>query len=89
MLKSIKDTGKLFQIEGLRNGKVNIKATTYLLSLPEKQQAEVLAAHLEHLKKDLEKYHNTKRSSYNKNNEVEMVQVKLLIEVIEGLMAQV
>ena len=42
MLKSIKETGKLFTIEGIQNGQINIISSKYLLSLPAEKQVEVL-----------------------------------------------
>lgn len=90
MLKSVKETRKLFHIEGLQDGKVNIKTSSDLLALPENKQVEVLTAHLEDLRKDLARYQNPKKAgSYFRDNDIDRVQIQLLIEVIEGLLAQV
>ena len=90
MLKSVKETRKLFNIEGLHNGKVNIQTSTELLSLPENKQVEVLNSHMENLRKDLARYQKSnKAGSYFRDNEIDRVQIQLLIEVIEGLLAQV
>jgi hypothetical protein len=90
MLKSVKETRKLFHIEGLHDGQVNIKTSRDLLSLPENKQVEVLNAHLENLRKDLARYQNLKKAGpYFRDNDIDRVQIQLLIEVIEGLLAQV
>ena len=46
MHQSILNTKKLFKIEGLKDGQVNVTATNYLLSLPENKQIEVLKKNL-------------------------------------------
>ena len=55
MLKSIEETKKLFTIEGMNNGQVDLKISKQLLSLSEDKQVEVLSNQLERLKKDFEK----------------------------------
>ena len=53
MLRSIRETQKLFSVEGMQVGEVNIRTSQYLLPLPKDKQIEILADHLENLKEDL------------------------------------
>jgi len=90
MLKSIKETRKLFTIEGVQGGQVNIKTTKFLLSLPERKQIEVLTSHLKNLKTDYAKYARLGTlASDEKNNDMDKMQLQILIQVIEGLLAQI
>lgn len=84
MLRSIKETGKLFTIEGVQNGQVNIKTSNHLLSLPEEKQIEVLTAQLKNLKKDFAKYGVNRQ-----DDDVDKMQLQILIQVIEGLLDQI
>jgi len=90
MLKSIEETKKLFTIEGMQNGQVNIKTSKHLLSLPEEKQIEVLRIHLKSLKKDSAKYEITASEEPNgQGDDVDRMQLQLLIQVIEGLLNQI
>ncbi len=90
MLKSIQETKKLFTIEGIQKGQVNIKTTNYLLSLPERKQKEVLATHLKNLKKDLSGYETPGfHGPNNQDDDVDKMQMQILIQVIEGLLGQI
>ena len=88
MLKSIENTRKLFKIEGLEEGKVDIEATQYLLSLSENEQIEILEAQLADLNKDLEMYEETPGGA-KKGDDVHKAQLLLLIQVIQGLLSQI
>jgi len=90
MLKSIMETKKLFTIEGIRDGKIDIKTSDHLLSLPEEKQIEVLTTHLENLKKDFAKYENpASGGSIRKDNDIDKTQLQILIQIIEGLLSQI
>ena len=90
MYKSIKDTQKLFKIEGLEGGQVNITTSKYLLALSEEEQVKVLANQLERLKEDLARHealpsHDPAQDS----DDVDKTQLQLLIQVIENLLSQI
>ncbi len=90
MYKSISETHKLFGIEGIESGQIDIKTSEYLLSLSEDKQIEILTDRLEDLKNDLAKHKElTPHGSNEKNEDVNEVQLQLLIQVIEGLIAKV
>ena len=90
MLKSIKETGKLFTIEGIQKGQVNIKTSNYLLSLPEEKQVEVLTTHLDNLKNDLAGYESPgSQRPKSPDADVHKTQLQILIQVIEGLLDQI
>jgi len=90
MRKSIIETQKLFQIEDLKDGQVNIKTSEYLLSLKEKEQIEFLTAHLSKLKNDLAKLEDPAIvDSTGKGDEVEKAQLQLLINIIGNLLSQI
>jgi len=89
MYRSISETQKLFSIEGMESGQLNIKTSEYLLSLSEDKQIEVLTDRLEDLKDDLAKHKELPHDSDEKNEDVNEVQLQLLIQVIEGLIAKV
>ena len=90
MLKSIEETKKLFTIEGIKNGQVDIKTSKHLLSLSEKEQIEVLTTHLNSLKKDSEKYESPAFEKTNGQREdIDRMQLQILIQVIEGLLSQI
>jgi len=85
VLNSIEKTKKLFKIEGIENGQINIETSQHLLSLPESQQIKVLNTHLEYLKDDLAKYGD----SSDGTDDITKSQVQLLLQVIENLLAQI
>ena len=58
MTSSMKESQKSFTIESVKSGQVNVKASDYLLSLPEDKQVEVLTRLLENLKQDFAKSRN-------------------------------
>ncbi len=90
MLRSIQETKKLFTIEGLKSGQVDIKASKHLLSLSEDKQIEVLTNQLEILKKDFAEYDSPGlQGSNGQNDDVDKMQLRILIQVIEGLLAQI
>lgn len=90
MLRSIRETQKLFRIESLEGGRINIKTSEYLLSLPQNKQFEVLKSHLENLKQDLAQFENPALNGPNRKvDEVNQTQLKLLIQVIENLLTQI
>jgi len=90
VLRSVRETQKLFRIESVKGERINIKTSEHLLSLPQNKQFEVLTGQLEILKQDLARYENPVFNSPNgKNDEVNQTQLKLLIQVIEGLLAQI
>ena len=90
MLKSIRETRKLFSIEGMQNGQVIIKTSQYLLSLSKDKQIEVLTDHLENLKEDLARYEDSAlQDSNGKDDNIDKAQVQILIEVIEGMLSQI
>ena len=71
MLNSIKETRKLFTIEGVEDGQVNIKTSKFLLSLPEDKQVEVLTSHLKDLKRDYAKYASAGGQALEGKNDLE------------------
>lgn len=79
MISSIKESQKLFTIEGVESGQVNIKASDYLLSLPDNKQVEMLTRLLENLKADFT----------NLAEDMNKTQLQLLIEVTEGLLSKI
>ncbi len=79
MISSIKESEKLFTIEGVESGQVNVKASDYLLSLPDDKQAEVLTRLLENLKADFT----------NLADDMNKTQLQLLIEVTKGLLSSI
>jgi hypothetical protein len=90
MLKSIEETKKLFTIEGIQNGQVNIKTSKHLLSLSEEKQIEVLTTHLKNLKKDSAKYESSASENTNgQSDDIDRMQLQILIQVIEGLLSQI
>lgn len=86
MLKSIKETGKLFTIEGIQNGRINIISSKYLLSLPAEKQVEVLTRHLKNLKNDFARYESPGFQKPNSLDVVHKTQLQILIQVIESLL---
>ena len=90
MLRSIRETQKLFSIEGMQGGEVNIRTSQYLLSLPKDKQIEVLRKHLEDLKEDLAKYEDpTVQDPNGKDDDIDKAQLQILIDVIGGLLSQI
>ena len=90
MLRSIRETQKLFSIEGMQGGEVNIRTSQYLLSLPKDKQIEVLTEHLENLKRDLARYADpTLQDSNGKDDNIDKAQLQILIEVTEALLSQI
>ncbi len=90
MLKSVRETHKLFSIEGIQDGEVNIRTSQYLLSLPKDKQIEVLRKHLEDLKEDLAKYEDpTVQDPNGKDDDIDKAQLQILIDVIGGLLSQI
>jgi hypothetical protein len=79
MISSIKESQKLFTIEGVESGQVNVKASDYLLSLPDDKQVEVLTRLLENLEADFT----------NLADDMNKTQLQLLIEVTKGLLSQI
>ena len=88
MLRSILETQKLFRIEGVEAGRVNIEISQYLLALSENKQKNVLSSNLKNLKKDLERYERAVQDLRDKNNDLNTVQLKVLMHIIEGLLCQ-
>ena len=90
MLRSIREAQKLFSIEGMQGGEVNIRTSQYLLSLPRDKQIEVLTEHLENLKRDLARFADpTLKDSNGENNNIDKAQLQILIEVTEGLLSHI
>jgi hypothetical protein len=90
MYKSIKETQKLFKIEGLEGGQVNIRNSKYLLSLSEEDQVKVLTGQLERLKEDLARHETIPpMDTTQKGDDVDKAQLQLLIQVIENLLSQI
>ncbi len=90
MLKSVRETQKLFSIEGMQGGEVNIRTSQYLLSLPKDKQIEVLTEHLDDLKRDLARFADpTLKDSNGKDDDIDKAQLQILIDVIEGLLSQI
>lgn len=90
MLKSIKDTQKLFRLQRLAGGQADVEATPYLLSLSDDKQREVLRSQLALLQQDISKTENMSIEPALKNKlEIEQAQLRLLIQVVEGLLHQI
>ena len=90
MYKSIKDTQKLFKIEGLEGGQVNITTSKYLLALSEEEQVKVLANQLERLKEDLARHEALPSDDpAQDSDDVDKTQLQLLIQVSENLLSQI
>ncbi len=90
MYKSINETQKLFKIEGLESGQVNIRTSQYLLSLPEKEQIKVLSGQIERLKEDLARHEAIhSQDPAQKGDDIDKTQLQLLIQVIENLLSQI
>jgi len=90
MFKSIQETKKLFTIEGMQSGQVDIKTSKSLLSLSENKQIEVLKIQLEDLKKDFaECSASSTQGSNSQGKDVEKMQLQILIQVIEGMLSQI
>jgi hypothetical protein len=90
VLKSIAETKKLFIVEGVAEGKVNVVVSEYLLSLPGPKQREVLTEHLERLTMDLSRYGHTEATdACSQKNKINKTQLQLMIQVIEGLLEQI
>ena len=86
----IKETQRLFSIEGIENGQVQVKVSNYLLSLPDEKQIEVLTRHLENLKENFAKYEDSGFGDPTaKHDEVKNTQVRLLMQVIESLLSNI
>ena len=89
-LRSIRETQKLFNIEGMQGDKVNIRTSRYLLSLPKDKQIEVLTVHLENLKRDLARFVDpTLKDSDGKGDDIDKSQLQILIEITEGLLSHI
>jgi hypothetical protein len=90
VLKSIAETKKLFTVEGVAEGKVNVVVSEYLLSLPGPKQREVLTDHLERLTMDLSgNKHIEATDEHSQKNKIDKTQLQLMIQVIEGLLEQI
>jgi hypothetical protein len=90
MYRSIQEIQKLFIIEGVEGGQVNVKTSEYLLSLPEDQQIEILTDHLENLKKDLARHEKLISQRPNEEeDDLNKAQFQILIQVTETLLSQV
>jgi hypothetical protein len=89
MLKSIEETKKLFTIEGMKNGQVDLKISKHLLSLPEDKQVEVLTKQMERLKEDFAKYEPSASPDSNSQKEnIDKMQLQVLLQVIDGMLSQ-
>ena len=90
MLKSVSETKKLFTLQDIWSGKVNVELSGYLLSLTEDKQRAVLTEHLDNLKKDLSEYEGVGPfRSDSAEDQTNKVQLQITIQVIEGLLAQI
>jgi len=91
MFKSIRQSKKLFSIEGVaEDGRVDIKTSKYLLSLTRDKQLEVLNTLLANLKKDLAIFEDpVMQSSIGEGGHIQKAQLQILIQVIEGLLARI
>ena len=90
MLKSIEETKKLFTIEGMKDGQVELKISKYLLSLPEDKQVEVLTKQRERLKEDFEKNEPSASPDSNSQKEnIDKMQLQVLLQVIDGMLSQI
>ena len=90
MYKSIKETQRLFKIEGLEGGQVNIRNSKYLLSLSQEDQIKVLTEQLARLKEDLARHETiSPENKKEKNDDVDEAQLQLLIQVVENLLSQI
>ena len=89
MLKSIRETQKLFKIENIKDDRISITTSKYLLSLSEEEQIEVLSASLASLKQDLATYENpVLQGAIGPGGEIYKTQLQLLINIIENLLFQ-
>jgi hypothetical protein len=90
VLRSIAETRKLFTVQSVAGGKVNVVVTTYLLSLPENKQREVLSEHLDRLTRDWARYKSIQPAEgMSQEEKINRTQLQLMIQVIEGLLAQI
>ena len=90
MLKSIEETKKLFTIEGMKNGQVDLRISKHLLSLSEDKQVEALTKQMERLKEDYAKCEaSAAPGSNNQKENVDSMQLQVLMQVIEGLLSQI
>ena len=89
VLKSIAETKKLFTVEGVAEGKVNVVVSKYLLSLPENKQRDVLTEHLERLTIDLARWERKPTASPSQEEKISKTQLQLMIQVIRGLLAEI
>jgi hypothetical protein len=90
MLKSIEETKKLFTIEGMKNGQVDLKISKYLLSLSEDKQVEVLTKQMESLKEDFTKCEPSASPDSNSQKEnIDKMQLQVLLQVIDGMLSQI
>lgn len=88
MVASISKAQKLFKIEGIEKGRVNIETTKYLLGLSEKEQIAVLKNCLDHLKRDFAGLQDPDSSNPNPQGEMQKAQLEFLIQVTQGLLSQ-
>ena len=79
MTSSMKESQRLFTLESAKSGQVNVKASDYLLSLPEEKQVEVLTRLLVNLKQDFAE----------SRHDIYKTQLQILIEVTEGLLSKI
>ena len=90
MMKSINEAKKLFRLQKLAEGKVDVEATPYLLSLSEDRQRKVLTSQLALLQQDISKIENmSTEPAMKKKMELGQAQLQLLIHVVEGLINQI
>ena len=90
VLKSIEETKKLFTVEGIAQGKANVVVSKYLLSLSENKQREVLTEHLDRLTIDLALCERSEPAAVrSQEKEISKTQLRLMIQVVEGLLAQI
>jgi hypothetical protein len=90
MLKSIEETKKLFTIEGMKNGQVDLKISKYLLSLSEDKQVEVLTKQMERLKEDFAEYEpSASPDSDSQKENIDKMQLQVLLQVIDGMLSQI
>ena len=90
MLKSIEETKKLFTIEGMKNGQVDLKISKHLLSLSEDKQVEILTKQMKRLEEDFERYEASASSGSNNQKEnIDKMQLQVLMQVIDGMLSQI
>jgi hypothetical protein len=90
LLRSVSETRKLFTLQDIWSGKVNVELSGYLLSLTEEKQKEVLTEHLANLKKDLSEYEGPGSfRSDSGEDQTNKLQLQVAIQVIEGLLGQI